>query len=202
MTKREICEHLNDKTEQFLDLFLELREELLEEIYFAGGCIYSLSNGKEPKDYDIFLKSDKFIDKLKDLDFWVCKTDNALSYGKFQVIIKFYGEPEEVVGQFDFKHNMHWYEPFTYHIECGYKEELNKHDCDFEDYRYIHTNELIFNENRARDCENVWLRIDKFLKRGMKISKETKKKILSKTNKKEIRTARKRHRSSGNRGRY
>lgn len=196
MTEKEICEHLNDKAEQFLDLLpLELQEGLLEEMYFAGGCIYSLTNGKEPKDYDIFLKSDKLIDKLKELDFWVCKTDNALSYGKFQVIIKFYGEPEEVVGQFDFKHNMHWYEPYSYKIECGYEEEIEDSTSSLDDYIYIHTNELIFNEKRARDCENVWLRIDKFIKRGMKISKETKKKILSKTSKKEIKKARKSHRS-------
>lgn len=196
MRERRICEHLDEKVEEFINLLpLELQEDFEKEMYLAGGCIYSLANDKQPKDYDIFLKSDKLIDKLKELDLWVCKTDNALSYGKFQVIIKFYGKPEEVVGQFDFKHNMHYYEPYSYEIKCAYEEELGDNTSGLDDYIYIHTNELIFNEKRARDCENVWLRIDKFTKRGMKISKETKKKILSKTNKKEIKKARKSHRS-------
>ena len=198
MTESKIIMHLTEKANEFVKILpKDLAFDFIDEMYFAGGCIYSLANGKEPKDYDIFLKSDKLIPKLKELDCWVCKTDNALSYGKFQVIIKFYGEPEEVVGQFDFKHNMHWFDIADERvcICCGYEEEIENSTSSLDDYIYIHTNELIFNEKRARDCENVWLRIDKFIKRGMKISKETKKKILSKTSKKEIKKARKSHRS-------
>lgn len=205
MIESEIIMHLTEKANEFVRILpKDLAFDFIDEMYFAGGCIYSLANGKEPKDYDIFLKSNKLIPKLKELDIWVCKTDNALSYGKFQVVIKFYGEPEEVVSQFDFKHNMHWFDIADEKvcIRCGYEDELEDTEEPIEDWNYLCTNELVFNEKRARDCDNVWLRIDKFVKRGMKISKETKKKILSKTSKKEIRKARKKHNSSGNCGCY
>ena len=198
MTESEMKEHLKEKAQLFVQLLPEnLRVKFHQEMYFAGGCIYSLANNKEPKDYDIFLASDKLIKKLKSLDIWVHKSDNALSYGKFQVVTKFYGKPKEVVGQFDFKHNMHWYKPFENSLKCGYEEELGYREAFIEDWKYLYTNELIFNKNRARDCDNVWLRIDKFVKRGMKISRDTKKQILAKTSKKEIRKARKLHSSSG-----
>ena len=201
MRETEIIRRLEHQAKVFLDLLpLDLQEDFVKEMYFAGGCIYCLANDKEPKDYDIFLRSNKLIERLKNLDLWCCKTENALSYGKFQVVIKFYGEPEEVVGQFDFKHNMHWYEPNTCIVQCGYNNEIK--EPFFKYFDYLYTDELIFNENRARDCDNVWLRIDKFIKRGMKITKETKKKILAKTSKKEIRRARKINRSHHNGGNY
>ena len=107
----------------------------------------------------------------------------------------FFGEPESCVGQFDFKHNMHYYIPESMKIECAYEDEiydevvngLFDREIDFEDFKYLDTNELIFNENRARDVEGVYLRIEKFVNKGMTISKETKKKIKQRTTKKKIR---------------
>jgi hypothetical protein len=37
----------------------------VNDFYVAGGCIYSLWNNKEPKDYDVFCKNKKAINKLK-----------------------------------------------------------------------------------------------------------------------------------------
>ena len=195
MTEKEICQHLDSKLDEFLQKirFPILRDLLKESLYFAGGCIYCLRNDKVVKDYDMFLMDDDLIEDLKQLDIWNFTSDYALSCGKFQVVIKYFGDPDSCIAEFDFKHNMHYYIPGSGGIRCGYLDEIVGEldelpdEVDFEHFKYLQTNELYFNENRARDCEGVWLRIKKFTDRGMTISKETKKKIKKKITKKGIR---------------
>lgn len=216
MTEKEICKHLDLKFNEFLQLIEcpRLADKLKENLYFAGGCIYCLRNDKIVKDYDMFLKNENLIEELKCLNIWSFTSEYALTYGKFQVVIKYFGEPEICVGQFDFKHNMHYYIPGSNKIMCSYLDELCDELCDeidesdelcdeidFEHFKYLHTNELHFNENRARDIEGVWLRIKKFTDRGMTISKETKKKIKRRTTKKAVRKYKK-SRQHGNRNSY
>lgn len=184
--------------EEFLEKIecSELRDSLKEKAYFAGGCIYCLRNDKPVKDYDMFLKDESLIEELGKLTIWSFTSEYALTCGKFQVVTKYFGEPDCCVGQFDFKHNMHYYIPGSQKIMCAYVEELFDTDPCFEDFEYLNTDELIFNENRARDIEGVWLRVEKFVNRGMTISKETKKKIKKKTSTKAIK-AYKQSRSGG-----
>ena len=203
MNESEICKHLDSKFEDLLSKFddLELRNSLKNKLYFAGGCIYCLKNDKEVKDYDLFLIDNSLIEKIKNINIWSFSSDYALTFGKYQIVIKYFGEPALCVGQFDFKHNMHYYIPKSNKISCAYVEEIFEEEPAFDDYKYLLTNELHFNENRARDIEGVWLRIEKFTKRGMVISKETKKKIKSKVTKKSIKSYKK-SRSSGRRSYY
>lgn len=202
MTEKEIIKHLDLKFEEFLQTIPcpVLRESLKEKLYFAGGCIYCLRNNRIVKDYDMFLKDDDLIEDLKNLDIWSFTSEYALSYGRFQLVIKYFGDPDLCVGQFDFKHNMHYYIPGTNKVVCGYLDELCEED-DFEHFIYLQTNELHFNENRARDCEGVWLRIKKFTDRGMTISKETKGKIKKRITKKSVRRYKKSY-HHGNRSHY
>lgn len=192
MLEREICEHLDLKMKEFLSKINDsrLQNALKDSLYFAGGCIYCLRNDRNVKDYDLFLQDNTLIEELKGLDIWSFESEYALSCGKFQIVIKYYGEPDICVGQFDFKHNMHYYIPGTKKIRCAYTVEihdvLDDEDIDFQDFKYLQTNELFFNENRARDIEGVFLRVEKFLKRGMTISKETKKKIKQRITKKSV----------------
>ena len=188
MKELEICRHLDLAFEDFLQKIecSELRDALKEKAYFAGGCVYCLRNDKPVKDYDMFLKDQGLIEELKKLTIWSFTSDYALTCGKFQVVTKYYGEPDYCVGQFDFKHNMHYYIPGTLKIKCAYEDEFFDRNPDFDDFEYLNTDELIFNENRARDIEGVWLRVEKFTSRGMTISKETKKKIRKRTTKKAI----------------
>ena len=161
------------------------------------------------KDYDLFLKNNEIIKTLTELPIWSYVSDYALTCGKFQIVIKYFGEPESCVGQFDFKHNMHYYIPKSMKIRCAYEDEiydevvngLFNEELEFEQFEYLNTDELIFNENRARDIEGVWLRIEKFEARGMKISKETKKKIKQRTTKKAVKNYKK-SRHHGNRNHY
>lgn len=202
MNEWEICNHLDLMLDEFLQRIenSDLREALKEEVYFAGGCIYCLRNDKVVKDYDLFLKTDDLIEELMKLSIWSYISDYALTCGKFQIVTKYFGEPETCVGQFDFKHNMHYYIPHSMTIECAYKEEYPEDEEPvFDDFKYLQTDELFFNESRARDIEGVWLRIEKFTARGMKISKKTKKKIKQRTTKKAIRQYKKsRHHGTRN----
>lgn len=194
MTEMEICRHLEQKFEEFLQKIEcpKLRGELKKRLYFAGGCIYCLRNDKVVKDYDMFLTDGDIIDDLKNLSIWCFTSEYALSVGKFQVVIKYFGEPDVCVGEFDFKHNMHYYVPYSGKIECGYSEEYSEDEEPvFDDFKYLQTNELFFNENRARDIEGVYLRIKKFVDRGMTISKETKRKIKKRVSRKSVRNYKK-----------
>ncbi len=194
MIEIDICKHLDSKFEEFLDKIecSKLRDALKEELYFAGGCIYCLRNDKIVKDYDLFLKHNYLVEELSKLDIWSYTSNYALTCGKFQVVIKYFGEPNLCVGQFDFKHNMHYYIPNSMKIKCAYMEEyfdlctFEYEEPVFDNFKYLQTNELIFNEHRARDIEGVWLRVEKFVSRGMQISKETKKKIKKRITKKSV----------------
>lgn len=201
LTEKEICQHLDAKLNEFLQKIecQTLKDMLKEKLYFAGGCIYCLRNNKVVKDYDMFLRDGDLIEDLKKLDIWNFTSDYALSCGKFQIIVKYFGDPDSCVAEFDFKHNMHYYIPGSGEIRCGYLNECD--EIDFEHYKYLQTNELHFNENRARDCEGVWLRIEKFTDRGMTISKETKKKIKKRITKKSVRRYKKACRN-GNKSHY
>ena len=194
MTEIEICQHLDLKFDEFLSKLKcpELKDTLEKELYFAGGCIYCLRNDRPVKDYDLFLKSADLIETLLSLDIWSYVSEYALTCGKFQIVTKYHGHPESCVGQFDFKHNMHYYIPKTMKIGCAYwieeyfEKYLEDEEPVFDDFKYLQTDELIFNENRARDIEGVWLRVEKFTARGMKISKETKKKIKKRISRKSV----------------
>lgn len=129
--------------------------------YFAGGCIYSLWNNKEIKDYDLFCKNKSAVNKLrkyfrlhKDKTDFITK--NAISVGKYQFVIRNIGLPEVEVSKFDFKHNMFYYD----------KGELHN----ATDWEYLSSNKLEFNTERARDVLNIMTRIPKFVERGMEIS--------------------------------
>lgn len=198
MCEKDICKHLDDVFNAFLSkLPSDLAETIRPRIYFAGGCIYCLCNDKEVKDYDMFMTDDELTPVLKGLNIWSYTSEYALTHGKFQLVTKYFGEPDECVGQFDFKHNMHYYIPFSGKISCAYGIGIEE----FDDFEYLRTDELIFNEGRARDLEGVYLRIDKFVKRGFKISRETRRKIKKKTSPKAVREYKKK-RSSGNRSFY
>ena len=132
-----------------------------DDFYIAGGCIYSLYNGKEPKDYDIFCKNKKAAMRL--LKYFEenrnkCNiiTKNAVSVGKFQFVIRHIGNPNVQVGKFDFKHNMFYYD--------------GKELVCLSAWEYIESNKLAFNSDRARDVLNIISRIPKFIERGMEIS--------------------------------
>ena len=154
---------INHLSERISDLSSILPRDVFDfnDFYFAGGCIYSLWHNKEPKDYDIFCKKKKAIQKLltyfkENKDRANIITDNAISMGKFQFIIKHVGKPEVQVKKFDFKHNMFYFD--------------NRGLETVSDWQYIDSNKLEFNRDRARDVLNIISRIPKFVGRGMEIS--------------------------------
>lgn len=131
-----------------------------EDYYFAGGCIYSMWNDKQPNDYDVFCKNKYAIRRLKKW-FRVHKkariiTDNAISMGKYQFVTKHIGSPEVEVGKFDFLHNCYWHEAGHLHALKGWE--------------YLDSNSLHFNSDRARDILNIMTRVPKFVDRGMSVT--------------------------------
>lgn len=173
---KKVADHLDKAFNVFLNLFNDdMRNALIDKAYFAGGCIYCLSNGKPVNDYDLFLSDAKHIADLERLDLWRCKSDYALSRGMYQLVTKYHGKPRRCVGQFDFKHNMYFYKPYSGEIQtaCG-------------EFESLFTSQLIFNEKRARDIEGVFLRIERFVKRGFSISPDTIAQIKKRTTPKKV----------------
>lgn len=145
----------------------EITKELPVEVfnpndwYLAGGVIYSLWNGTEPRDYDLFCKNKKAANKLrkyfrKNKELCDFTTKNAISKGKYQFVIRNIGEPEVEVNKFDFKHN------------CFYFDSGKLINC--TEWEHLDNTELIFNTERGRDLLNIMTRIPKFLDRGMTIT--------------------------------
>ena len=131
-----------------------------DDFYIAGGCIYSIWNNKTPNDYDLFCKNKKAINKIKAyFKEKPCNfvSDNAITYGKYQFITKWYGDPITEVSKFDFKHNMFYYDSKGVH--------------NIVDWSYLNSKKLVFNNLRARDVASVVTRIPKFISRGMELSK-------------------------------
>lgn len=152
----------------------EIREIVEQNSFIAGGAIFSLYHKEEPKDYDFFftdsavaelvretfkynstLKYVKGVRIGKYMGFKLVVTDNAITIGKYQLILNWAGTPEDVVNKFDFKHNMYYLKDSAI-VNCV-------------DWKFIKEKRLYFNENRARDVANCIVRINKFIKRDFEI---------------------------------
>ena len=145
------------------DIELKLPKSVFNfnDFYIAGGCIYSIWNDKKPKDYDIFCKNKAAFAKVQQYfkeNSCNYTSENAITYGKYQFVTKWYGDAETEVGKFDFKHNMFYYDSEGLH--------------NLVDWDYLNSNKLVFNKLRARDVASILTRIPKFVARGMEIDLE------------------------------
>lgn len=90
-------------------------------------------------------------------------TEYAISFVSdgvtYQFVTAFVGEPDRVVGEFDFMHNMFWFKD----------GEVYCHDL--SDWKYLGQNKLVFNQARGRDAASTITRVPKFVARGMTISR-------------------------------
>ena len=166
---------------------LNYRAEFSEKSFIAGGAIYSLYNNEDYKDIDFFLTDEKLAKSIHRYFSMnnrrsykngvkvgeykgrkIIVTDNAISIDKFQIIIRWSGTPEDVVSQFDFKHNMNYF----------YKDKLHT----LTSFKYLNDNKLIYNEERARDICGTIIRVKKFVERGFTITNKEMCKMLLKLN--------------------
>jgi hypothetical protein len=183
----DIENKLKTKKKEFINILPDkFKDKVSKDMYICGGCIYSMRHDQEPKDYDIFLRSESLAKEL--LDYFNNKielkhsvlngiagiynghsmivTKYAISIDNFQIIIKYIGEPEKVLGEFDFKHNMFYY-------DSGKIQNVANWSC-------LESNKLVFNDDRARDICGTIMRIPKFVSRGMEINKREVAKMLKK----------------------
>lgn len=178
-----IVETLGKKNGELIELLPEeFKESFRSKSYISGGSIYSLYHDNEPKDFDFFVTSNELAEQLRnyfvDTSQYQGKsisgglynnqpltvTENAISLGKYQIITQWVGSPEEVIGQFDFVHNMFYWQ----------KGRLGT----FSDWEYLKKKELVYNEFRARDIVGTIVRMPKFIQRGMTITQKEMSKVL------------------------
>lgn len=190
--KNKIVKHIEYELEELYKVIPEyFLDQFKEEAYVAGGSLYSIHNNIPISDIDIFIET---LDlKMMLLDYFksvpnlkanfsqqgliyvgtinhvkLIITDNAITIGKFQIILKDYGSPKEVIGRFDFKHNMHY-------VKNG---ELHKVETEW----YLNTTKLLYNEDRARDIVSTIMRVPKMLAKGFEIEPKEMAKMLLKLN--------------------
>lgn len=165
----------------------DLRVNFYQHSYIGGGAIYCLVNDKEVKDYDFFLDDQSVVDELREhfeknstlmykgdikigtyQGYRLIVTANAISIGDYQIITRWIGTPTEVIGDFDFCHNMFYFRSGKIHNLTSWSN--------------LYTKELKFNDERARDIANCIVRMNKFLKRDFTIDNKEIAKILLKLN--------------------
>jgi hypothetical protein len=180
MKEEQIKKHLNsiinDLTMNVLDT--SLRDLIKNYAFFAGGCFKSLIYDEAVNDYDLyFISKDaatKFLkgcEESKKSTFPAfdntnlnleCITDNAvtlkLNDKTIQFIHRSFGDPESVVGQFDFYHCMNYYNP-----------KLNEYQLFGQEF--IDSKQLVYNKNNTQPVSSL-KRMIKFTRQGMTISDE------------------------------
>lgn len=183
----DISKHLREVKDELIKLLpTQVQQRFESEAYISGGCIYSLYHDKQPKDYDFFLENDSLVDELREYfidhagyhgsdisggtynDLPLIITNNAISIGKYQIITQWVGEPQEVIGDFDFRHNMFYWK--------------SKKVYTLSDWSYLKGNALVYNEQRARDIVGTIVRVPRFIQRGMTITQKEMSKVLLRLN--------------------
>ncbi len=183
---------------------LELKEDFDKNAFIAGGAVYCYINNIDANDYDFFLKDEKFAKEIHEYfehteqlnNRKIIVTKNAITlkappeeckYDEsgscdWQIITKWAGNPLDVISEFDFKHNMlYWDDNEDEQIRpYGYDEKIRYYYKELSDTKLYHRKQLLFNDERARDISGVLLRLPKFLKRGFTISKKEHGKIIKK----------------------
>lgn len=152
---------------------IEIYSDGGKDIYVSGGCFASLLQGGTPNDYDVYFRTEKSMNSVKNVFVNILKddiedvsenyreflgkdgkliTENAITLkNKFQLILKHYGEPEILRKTFDFVHCMPYYD----------NQEDKLYISRFQ-YDAIVNKKLIMNDGNTFPPH----RMDKFKKRG------------------------------------
>lgn len=163
MTDKQIKKKLAWVADKFLTLFDEpvLVARISTDMFFAGGCIVDQVLGEEPRDYDIFFKTEevasamrKYLeehkDKLKAL------TTNAATMVidgiAIQAVTRFVGPVTRIFKDFDYEHTKSYYDLET--DQLVYNRDL------------ILAKELRYTGEKDRFSLNTLKRLVKFTNRG------------------------------------
>lgn len=143
--------------------FSEFKDEFLSEAYIAGGSIRSMIADEEVKDYDIFLRSDKLVARIRETKGLSYISDNAVSVymgiDQIQIITNFTAHPSDMIDEFDFTMNQNFFDPIIETIVA--RDELS-----------ILTKQLVINKT-CRNKLGTLARISKFVARGFLVPSKT-----------------------------
>lgn len=143
--------------------FKDFEAEFLEQAYFAGGSIRSMMLDEDVKDYDIFLRSDKLVDKIRNSEGLAFVSNNAvcvyMNGMQIQIITNFTSEPIDMINEFDFTMNKNFYYP-------------HKDEFVVIDEPAIMSKRLVINKT-CRNKLGTLARTTKFVNRGYQIPSKT-----------------------------
>jgi hypothetical protein len=149
---------------KIMDKMLELKaipglyEFTMENCFIAGGAVRDVNRNVEPKDYDLFFRTDKGIEEFK-AKFSERMEETGLgnfNYSDFQFITLSSGTPAQVVSKFDWDVNMQYYVFGETHAKSlSYINHAGEHS-------------LVFNVNSSYPL-SAFLRLPQMLKKGYHI---------------------------------
>ena len=146
-----------------------------EEVFLAGGAIISLFSDSPINDYDLFFRTEQSFKTIKNLfkkNGWNVqfKTKSAVRITKDEIKIhlinKIYGEPIDVINNFDFQC-----------CSCSYDFKINNFIMNKYSLKQISKRELIYNLNTDNPTGALF-RIPKYEKKGFSINNFERLKII------------------------
>lgn len=182
-----------------------LQKEFMNNNFISGGCIYGFIHDVEYDDYDFFLKNkniackiktyftkdfieennlnvsifneekEQSIMKYKHKNIEYIITDKAITIiddngKKYQIIYGWCGDTDYIIRQFDFHHCMFAYDNGSLqHLVYFARQDLE-------------SDAISYNEKQNKKIENSFIRMVKYINRGMKIKNMTLFSMLSKAN--------------------
>lgn len=174
-----------------------LQDEFTREAYISGGCIYSLYNGKEPKDYDFFVRNEAFATKIREFFMSLVIHDNPFDEQEVEdvktknIFIVHYNGTRIVITKNALSVGKKFQiitkfvgEPDAVVREFDFMHNTYWYDRDevvpLKSWDFLDSSQLIYNEDRARDISGTIIRVHKFCERGMTITNSEVSKMLRK----------------------
>lgn len=139
--------------------YLELPEEIVNDIYIAGGAIRSMILDEEIKDVDIFFKTKNSYEHIKNLQVGFLTNNARTIYVEglqYQLIITDNDIPYDLVNRFDFTMNSNYY-------------DYSRDEIFVKDLCSIQNKWLVINK-LCRNKLGTLARLFKFMERGYKIT--------------------------------
>jgi hypothetical protein len=191
---------LSMKHKEFINLIEsdEIKDIINKNCYIAGGSLSSIIRDEKPKDIDYFVSNKEALDAIQEYfkkryeisqmyqrenhrpitllngydDVPMFYTDRAISLCEdFQIILKDYGDPEEVCSRFDYVHCMGYYFPSNNELNVTLDTKISAE-------RKI----LIYNITSTTPITSAY-RMAKLIESGWKIQKHEQSKLLININK-------------------
>ncbi len=142
----------------------------LQDLFFAGGCVFNYANNEPVNDFDVFIATEATRDAVRahfqaNPQGVLVQTENAVTLkvphaeAPFQIVTRFVGGVDRIFKDFDFEMTKSFYVPHTDTLSC--------------DLDIVHNKKLIYTGQKDTYTLNTLKRLCKFVARGWEPDNQT-----------------------------